>query len=214
MRCGVCTIVFAASVSVLAAAAHADEDARSQAAAERLQAAEREFENGLDQLKAEFRQHISKALETADKIEIFLLEFDSLKPDPGDDVRFDGDEDNQRFPIRPYKSLAKILKHRTLTPAERDELLPLLMAVVGQPKDPGGAFCHLPIHGLRVFEGETLLFESSFCYVCQNFYIRYPTEARWFGLEAKEFEATMKKLMPIPASEIERVKSFGHKKRK
>jgi hypothetical protein len=201
----------AALLIVLVAAARSEEDARSRAAAERLQAAEQEFENSLDQAEAGFRQRISKALATADKIEIFLLEFDSLKPDPDDDVQFDG-EDDQRFPILPYKARAKILKRRELTPAERDGLLPLLRAIIGRPKDTGGgAFCHLPIHGLRVLEGETMLLESSFCYVCQNFYIRYPTEAHWFSLDAKEFEAMMKKLMPIPASEIERVKKLGQK---
>ncbi|HEX3656393.1 MAG TPA: hypothetical protein VHV55_11325, partial [Pirellulales bacterium] len=69
----------AALLIVLVAAARSEEDARSRAAAERLQAAEQEFENSLDQAEAGFRQRISKALATADKIEIFLLEFDSLK---------------------------------------------------------------------------------------------------------------------------------------
>lgn len=197
-----------ALVILLAAAADAEEGARSQAAAQRLQTAALKFEEDLDRAKADYRQRISKALETADKIEIFLLEFDSLKPAPDDDVRFDAADDDGRFPVLPYKARAKVLEHRTLTKAERGELLLLLREVVGKTKDPGGSFCHLPIHGLRAFEGETLLFESSFCYVCQNFYVRYPTEARWFGLEAKPFEAAMKKLMPIPPSEIERVKKL------
>ncbi len=202
-------IGMAVVLGVLVAAAFAEDVETLPPGVERLQKAEAQFWEGQEKVEAAFRKGIAEAIAAADKIEIVLLEFDSLK----EVVDRFGDEagDEQRFPIRPYKASAKILQRRTLTPAELKELPPMLIAIVGVEKETGGAFCHLPVHGLRVFEGDAIIFESSFCYLCQNFYVQYPADAKWFGMSSKEFEAMMKRLMPIPEAELERFKAYSEK---
>ena len=35
----------------------------------------------------------------------------------------------------------------------------------------GGAFCHFPVYGLRFYRNDQLLFETSVCWKCSNFYL-------------------------------------------
>jgi hypothetical protein len=198
---------------MLLAMGRAQEAARPSPGVERLEKAETQFWTDQKKVEADFRKGLAEAIESADKIEVFLLEFDSLKEDEIDFSPESRGED-PRFPISPYKSSAKILKRRALTSDELKDLRPALMAVVGIEKETGGSFCHFPVHGLRVFEGESVIFESSFCYFCENFYIRYPSEAHWFGMSSKAFETIMKRLIPIPESELKRFEAYSKPKAK
>ncbi len=62
------------------------------------------------------------------------------------------------------------LARYTLTAEQRGVFLPKLQEVVGvQGEIDGGAFCHFPIHGVRVYAGDAIIFYSSFCWKCSNF---------------------------------------------
>jgi hypothetical protein len=86
---------------------------------------------------------------------------------------------------------------------EIERLLPALIETL-VPDTGGGAMCHYPIHGLRVWKEENMLFESSFCWACGNYSFDYDdVVSKWMGL-SPGLEQMMKELMPIPEAEIRR----------
>jgi hypothetical protein len=137
-----------------------------------------------------------------------------------DDAKFDSawalrlPED--RFPIVPYGSSSKILKRKTLTADEVKLLMPSLQATIGVEKNMGGALCHYPIHGIRIWDGDDVIFQTSICYHCSNFYLSYPYGgADWTNLSDPNFQKVMKQLMPIPQAEADRFEAkYGPKKTK
>ena len=48
---------------------------------------------------------------------------------------------------------------------------------------------HFPIHGIRIYSGEELLHEGTFCWVCGNFSFSYPQGSAWLDSNA-ELKAT------------------------
>ena len=59
---------------------------------------------------------------------------------------------------------------------------------------------HFPIHGIRIYSGEELLHEGTFCWVCGNFSFSYPQGSAWLDSNAEFYE----RLLPIPQSELDR----------
>jgi hypothetical protein len=53
-------------------------------------------------------------------------------------------------------------------------LMPRLKATIGVAENTGGPMCHFPIHGIRIGDGEDIIFQTSICYECGNFYMPYP----------------------------------------
>jgi len=88
------------------------------------------------------------------------------------------------------------------------------VSLLKEPYLPG-AMCHFPIHGLRLFRGGELIFETSLCWHCSNYYLEYPDdydEASWVGFGTNGIEAFLKKELPIPQSEIDRFNAeYGSK---
>ena len=39
------------------------------------------------------------------------------------------------------------------------------------PQGPGGAFCHTPPYGIRLYRGDKVLLETTICWECHNFYM-------------------------------------------
>ena len=155
---------------------------------------------------------MAKLFESADKIEVFLLDFKMLDADEYRILGWDRLPADY-FPIPPYARKSKILQRRTLSRDEVTKLLPALRENVGVEKNHGGAFCHYPIHGVRLWSGEKLIFQSSFCWSCLNFYVVYPDlTADWVGIETKELKQVMSELMPIPEKELERFRKMNEPK--
>ena len=97
-----------------------------------------------------YRKSIAGVLADADKIEVYLLDFDMQDAlvhlaigwnQVGDDF----------FPIMPYGKKSKILRTKELSAEERNKLLPVLRDNVAVKVNHGGAFCHYPIHGVRLW---------------------------------------------------------------
>jgi hypothetical protein len=106
------------------------------------------------------------------------------------------------------------LKTKVLPAEESKKLVPVLRDNVAVERNDGGAFCHYPIHGVRLWAGKKLIFESSFCWECANFYVPYPDQtAGWVGLTGDNLQDVMTELMPIPAKEIERFNKMKGKKK-
>jgi len=157
--------------------------------------------------QAEYRKGLSASFSKATKIEIYLLDFDVKHFDGVMTPTWKLNVPKDQFPIGPSEGVARILKTKVLTGEEMKKLLPALEAAVGVEKDIVSPLCHFPIHGVRVWEGEELIFETSFCWMCENFSLRYPDfREKWVGIEGTRLKNIIKDLMPIPAAEIERFK--------
>ncbi len=155
-------------------------------------------------IRADFRKDLAAALAKGDGVVVYLLDFETEDTPSGFWLWENGLEEDE-FPIIPYGKKSKILKKATLTAEQKLKFIPKLQEVVGvQGEVDGGAFCHYPIHGVRVYAGETIIFQSSFCWACTNFAISYPDGPAWIAIrEAGLFEA-FSELMPIPQSELDR----------
>jgi hypothetical protein len=178
----------------------------------KIEAIDRSFIDGLFKLQAAYRKSLAGVLASADKVEVFLLDFEMQDADAYRVVGWDS-LPPAFFPIPPYGSKSKILQQKTLSPDQIQKLLPVLQENVGVEANHGGAFCHYPIHGVRLWSGEKLVFQSSFCWACQNFYVMYPDrDAGWVGVSTKELEKVMEELMPIPQKELERFRKKNEPK--
>lgn len=160
--------------------------------------------------QADYRKNLAEIISSSREVEIFLLSFEMQKEDAGY-YNWQRDLQPDRFPIIPYGQSSQILQRKRLSPDEIKALMPSLKATVSVKENFGGAFCHFPIHGLRIRSGEEIIFQTSICYECGNFYIEYDSggqEGGWTGLSSNEFQELMTQLMPIPAAEIERFERF------
>lgn len=164
---------------------------------EEMGEATKQYMKAKEAAQTTFRKGMARAIQHADRIEIYLLDFDlSTEPAP----------DRERFPILPYQKESAILKQTSLSEEQRTELKKLFASVLAMA-DVEGALCHYPIHGVAFYRGSGLLLRTSLCWECQNYYVQYPDDgdaATWVGLSHKDLEIFMKKVMPIPESEVQR----------
>ena len=182
-----------------------------------VNAAHEAYQKDIQTAERNFRTALSKALNEAATVEIYLLDFETKEVEHArENYEWYSRLEEDQFPIIPYHASSKILKRKKLTAEEIKLLLPSLQAVVGVEKSNGGAGCHFPIHGIRISSESETIFQSSFCYHCSNFYILYPSDvASWTSLSSKEFQKVMEQLMPIPQAEKDRFdKKWGKKAEK
>jgi len=170
----------------------------------------------MEVVNAAYRKDLAAALGAATEIEIYLLDFAS-GPVEKAGYNWEYDLPADEFPIVPYKQSSKILQRKKLTAEEAKRLMPSLQETIRAEGAPAGALCHYPIHGIRIRDGGNILFQTSICYECGNFYMAYPLVegANWEGLSGKEFEKVMKELLPIPQGELDRFEEgvMGEKKK-
>lgn len=165
------------------------------------------YHKAMDQAQSVYRRGLAEALSEATKVEVYLLDFEVKPFEGGTEGVWKFNLPKNQFPIGPYKSVTRILKTKVLSPEQRKELLPALQAVVGVEKSTQGAMCHFPIHGLRVWAGDRLILETSFCWLCENFALEYPDfRERWIGIQGTKLKEIINALMPIPKAELDRFK--------
>jgi hypothetical protein len=151
----------------------------------------------IQRAEAKYRAGEAELFRKADRVVVYLLDFDGLK----DDAALSDDE--QWISVAPYSAHTKILDTKELEEKDRKPLLEALCTQIALPQHGGGAACHFPIHGIRVYQGENVLYTGTFCWVCHNFGFRYPQSTGWLDTtpELKEIFTT---LMPIPQKELDR----------
>ena len=150
--------------------------------------------------EAEYRVNLAREIKGADRIVLYIVDFDLLSDLRGDDFS----KGNPRSVlIAPYKKKTKILKTKPLTVKERNQITELLSKQIAVKNHMGGALCHYPIHGIRIFKDGKIIHEGTFCWVCGNFSFSYPEGSQWLDA-TPEMKALFNRLLPIPESEIER----------
>lgn len=167
-----------------------------------MEQADKRYEEALEKAEAAYRKDLAEAISPAMEIEVFLLSGMAEDKVESTDRGWQKRLPRDRFPIAPYGSTSTILQRKRLSPDEVKALMPSLKATVGAYR-ADGILCHYPIHGIRITNGDEVIFQTSICYQCMNFYIEYPdwiNRASWTGLSSKEFQEVMERLMPIPKS--------------
>lgn len=162
----------------------------------------------------DYRSAVASAFQFADRVEVYLLDF-SINKDYGYRLK----DDEKGFPIRPYsrepfdEAKTKILNTSKVPAKEIPTWCAAVTKMVTSDKESGGAFCHYPIHGLRIYAGTKLLFETSICWTCNNFYFTYTSESEWVHLteDANDLKKLLDGFMPIPEAELQRFPGYKPK---
>lgn len=165
-------------------------------AARKLAEAQERYSVTKAALQPRYRKDLAELIAGGDRIEVYLLDVmenaNIVSADWASSLPAD------EFPILPHNSKSKILKKVVLTAEQRKEVLPALQKILGGDES-SGLLCHWPIHGVRVFSGEKVLFQTSICWECRNFYVDYPDGAEEVGLgDSAELQKILEKVMPIP----------------
>ena len=156
-----------------------------------------EFYDGIEKVEAKYRSSKAALIKKADRVIVYLVDFDGISK--GDEF----DEEVESISIAPYRSVTKILEKKEIEENDRKKLLDILSAAIAKPEHSGGAFCHYPIHGVRVYAGEELLHEGTFCWVCGNFSFSYPQGSSWLDTSA-DLKAIFTSILPVPQAELDR----------
>ena len=139
-------------------------------------------------------------LPSCDRVVIYALDF----RDPFDDTEDAPIPKDLAFPIRPYAAQARILGSKTLAGKDVE---PLCVSWRSLSFDAGaGAFCHEPVYGLRFYLSEKLLFETSVCWKCNNFFIPKVSASKtstlgpdvdhqWYGFQKDKASARLLALL-------------------
>ena len=166
-------------------------------------------------IRSVYRKDFASTLAQGDRVEVYLLDFEA-KGTPSYFKHWEEGLKNDEFPILPYGSKSKILERVTLTEVQRRIFIPKLQEVVGIQGDiDGGAFCHFPIHGVRIYVDDVIIFQSSFCWKCNNFGFSYPDRPTWVAIRGGDLFKAFSVIMPIPQFELNRFEAkYGSKRGK
>ena len=156
------------------------------------------FRSDVHDAEVKFRKSISKMLMAADRVVIYLVDFEGESKEQVDP------DDEKSIEIKPYKSRTKIIQKKELAAEDRKNLLKALCEQIAWPNHTGGAFCHYPIHGIRIYQGKELLHEGTFCWMCANFSFSYPDGGSAWLDTSTELKQIFMSLLPIPKDELER----------
>jgi hypothetical protein len=171
----------------------------------------RKYSAAKQAIRANYQSALAGIIAHANRVEVFLLDFELLEDEEIAKIKEEG-----RFPIRPYDATTRILKRLTLKGdaiAAAKENFQNLLKKEGQGS---GAACHFPIHGIRFFKDDELLFETSICWQCANYYISYPDDlkATWVGLFDEKLKEFLMQQMPVPKKELDRFEAKYPKKQR
>jgi hypothetical protein len=141
---------------------------------------------------------VTTSLPTIDRVEVFHLSGSGLD-------EFSTADATNGFPVRPYGGYSRILDQTTLTGSDAVSLAALWRAqTFGWNYQ---ALCHQAAYGFRYYSGSKLIYETSVCFKCSNFYYTVFGDAGWHGFDtespkAAELLARLQDLFPesIPAS--------------
>ena len=158
-----------------------------------------DFYGALEKVEAKYRVGKAALIKKADRVVLYLVDFDGIS----DEDVFGGGDDSETISIAPYGKRTKILSTKEIRAGDRKRFLEILSKKIAEPEHTGGAFCHFPIHGIRIYAGEDVLHEGTFCWVCGNFAFSYPQGSGWLDTNV-ELKKIFTKLIPIPQSELDR----------
>jgi len=168
-----------------------------------------EFFTAMVAAKTAYRKSLAEALQNADDVQLFLLDFKTQPVKNPGDPHWENSLPLDLFPIVTRNQVSKILQRRQLPPAERKAFLSGLKRVLSIDGVHTGGMCHLPIYGIRIWAGNYVVFQTSLSIYCRKLEVTYPSQgAEPMGYHDPDFEAILQRALPIPQSEIDRFEEF------
>jgi hypothetical protein len=165
-----------------------------------LDKSDEDYRTAVETAKAAYRKGFAEAITKSSKIEVFLLESFTMRAEKAASdsawaIRLPDDE----FPVVPVRHVARILKRKVLSADEIKVLIPSLKATISVEANRAGLLCHYPVHGIRAWDGDRIVFQTTISYECREFYMEYPFgESEFVSLSSAEFAEVLNQLMPIP----------------
>ena len=159
------------------------------------------FYKDFDKIAAKYRKGFAEAIISADKVSIHLVKFDSGEKINSYLDLFDDTDD--KIVISPYESHVDIISSKTLKEEDKARFLKMFSSQVSKNEHSGGAMCHFPIHGVKIFKDDQIIYQGTFCWVCHNFGISYPIGTDWLDT-SKDLKEFFNKQLPIPKEELAR----------
>ena len=160
--------------------------------------ADKNREAGIEKADREYRAAIAATFKYADRIEVFLLDFDWGVGN------YRVNEEEPVFQIDNQRSgETQIFKQTTVPTKDIPQWCAATTKLLLSQRFDGGAFCHLPIHGIRIWAHDHLLFQTSLCWHCQTYYFAYPdvTQSLAISRDGADLEKLCKDVMPVPPHE-------------
>jgi hypothetical protein len=184
--------------------------------------AQNKFIEDKRKLEAAYRSQLAESFRLVDRAEIMLLDFEPTpRPTdlpPGEFYgEVEGFERKHYLFIPNYGAYSKILKTKKVGEESKDELVNAMVSVFREPPRLQGPMCHHPIHGVRLYIANELLFETSFCWHCGNYFMRMTGawDGMWVDFHGEKLEAFLKKELPIPQAQLDRLDAkYGANRKK
>lgn len=95
-----------------------------------------------------------------------------------------GQSSPEEFPILPYDSVHPTYGSRELTGENLKEFLDVWKNFPIDNSRPS-VMCHFAVYGIRFYRKEKLIFQTSLCWACENFYV----DTRFFGSDWIGFDS-------------------------
>ena len=149
------------------------------------------------ELQLAYRQKIGKLISGCDKMEVFLLDFSMEDVEVG----------VESFPISPFDSETKVIKKVEVNKSDSETFRDMVSTMLSSREpEEAGSFCHYPIHGIRLYQSGVLVFQTSFCWSCDNYYFEFPDGAGWcqLGYSRAGLKNLFERILPIPSGELKR----------
>ncbi|MBX3424941.1 MAG: hypothetical protein KF688_04610 [Pirellulales bacterium] len=148
----------------------------------------------------------TESLPRCDQIILYALDPRDFDPrvSRGGELERDSIPPESSFPIHPYGKDARILNEVVLSGNDATEIVEAWRSLSFDRL--AGAFCHFPVYGLRFYREEQLLFETSLCWQCSNFYLPMATEVydqlqqrrvkhQWYGFKKGKESDRLRELL-------------------
>lgn len=185
-------------------AAADDDSKKADVARESQMTANAKYWEKKGEIQKEYRDCLAEMVLKADKIELFLLDFTMAEVE---------DVEVETFPIPPFQGNARVITQKAVQPADLESFKAAIATFLSGKRNEGGVFCHYPIHGIRVYQAGTQIFQTSLCWNCGNYYVEYPDgpAIEEMSQRSPELEKLFNTVLPIPPEEVARFKSAMEK---
>jgi hypothetical protein len=196
------SLIIIISLLLLATASAGDETTIDKEVRAIVSQAEEEHFDSIEQANHQYRATLAKAFRFADRIDVFLLDF-SMGADPA----YEPKPEDEVLEIRPYGRKTRILKSARVPAKDLPKWREAAAKMYRAKPENWATGCHYPVHGIRIYSGQNLLLETSFCWQCSNY--QFSTtggESSWvtMGRDADDLKALLQNFMPIPPEQQQR----------
>lgn len=144
------------------------------------------------QLRCQYRKNLTSALNKATRAELYLLKFDeSRMPAIGlDPLKF--------FQDGSGAVATRIFSKKVLQKKELRLLVSAMQQQLKQPDSDSRTSYNGALYGVRIYQNEKQLFDSSFFFASETYWLQYPDGRELCDLH-ESFMKVLNRLLPVPS---------------